>query len=42
MSLDSINIKLYLSSKYTFMLLLYVRIGYKQINKGSSKYGTIV
>ena len=43
MSLDSISIKLWLFSMYTFMLLLYVvtRIN-KQINKGSSKYGTIV
>ena len=43
MSLDSISIKLCLFSIYTFMLLLYVVIKInKQINKGSSKYGTIV
>ena len=43
MSLESISIKLCLFPMYTFMLLLYVvtRIN-KQINKGSSKYGTIV
>ena len=42
MSLDSISIKLCLFPMYTFMLLLYVvtRIN-KQINKDSSKYGTI-
>ena len=42
MSLDSISIKLCLFPMYTFMVLLYVvtRIN-KQINKGSSKYGTI-
>jgi hypothetical protein len=42
MSLDSISIKLYLFPMYTFMLFLYVvtRIN-KQINRGSSKYGTI-
>jgi len=42
MSIDSISIKLCLFPMYTFMLLLYVvtRIN-KQINKGSSKYGTI-
>ena len=43
MSLDSISIKLCLFPMYTFMLLLYVVIRiYKQINKGSSKYGTVV
>jgi len=42
-SLDSISIKLCLFSMYTFMLLLYVIIKInKQINKGSSKHGTIV
>ena len=42
-SLDSISIKLCLFSMYTFMLLLYVVIKLnKQINKDSSKYGTIV
>ena len=42
-SLDSISIKLCLFSMYTFMLLLYVVIKInKQINNGSSKYGTIV
>jgi len=39
MSLDSISIKLYLIPMYTFMLFLYVVT--KQINRGSSKYGTI-
>ena len=43
MSLDSISIKLCLFSMYTFMLLLYVVIKINnQINKGSSKYGTII
>ena len=42
-SLDSISMKLCLFPMYTFMLLLYVGIRInKQINKGSSKYGTIV
>ena len=43
MSLDSISIKLCLFPMYTFMLRLYVVIKInKQINKGSSKYGTNV